>query len=162
MIDFEDKDKAAEQLLDAIRNHLRATGQSKTSFSLMISGNDGFVKNIEKGSLPSADRIHRLAKEFGWEFYFGPPRSSPQTGEAGTLTPTRDEIIDAVTRSVDSLFGVGSEVGTELASPKAEDTGEPSTDELLEIAKKVRRDMEEQGDAYDLERAVREIIERAR
>ena len=63
-------------LLTEVEAALKARGISGRSASLNVVGNDGLIRDIKAGTLPSFDRVKALCEYLGIDFHIGPRRDT--------------------------------------------------------------------------------------
>lgn len=69
------------RLREAVEAGLKARGVSARKASIEVVGNDGLVRDIRAGVLPSADRIQALFDYLGVGYQFGPQQRSEPPAE---------------------------------------------------------------------------------
>ncbi len=104
----------------------------------------------------SSSRLQQLCKYLDLEFYVGPPRT--MENQAG---PSRAEMVDAVTSAIDVIYYTTTTATMPAMTSQKTKPNEPSLDELLDMAKQVRQEMDDGGRGYDIEEALKLVIERA-
>jgi phage repressor protein C with HTH and peptisase S24 domain len=65
-----------QQIQQAVEAALLKKNVSARKASLDVVGNDGLIRDIRAGVIPSADRLQALFEYLGLEFYFGPVREN--------------------------------------------------------------------------------------
>lgn len=70
--------EVSKRLREAVEDGLRAQKVSARQASLDVVGNDGLIRDIRAGVIPSVDRIEALFDYLGLEAYFGPRREPAQ------------------------------------------------------------------------------------
>ena len=73
--------QAVEEIAVLIRHRLKELGLSPFQAARRTGLPDDAIKSVLKGSSPSIDRAAEIADALGFEFYIGPPRSSPHEPE---------------------------------------------------------------------------------
>jgi len=73
-----------EELYAAIEARRKELGLSQSELSIRAFGTSGTsaIQNIRRGSSPSVDKVAKIARALGLEFYIGPPR---ETGPVYTV-----------------------------------------------------------------------------
>ena len=72
----EKSSQIADRIRDAVEAALRDRKVSARRASIDVVGNDGLIRDIRAGRIPSVDRIQALFDYLGIELYFGPPRDT--------------------------------------------------------------------------------------
>jgi phage repressor protein C with HTH and peptisase S24 domain len=72
-----DKKAFVSELLERLRSRQAARGESDKQFSSRLGVSDALFKNLDSGSLPSADRLSILLKELGDSLVIGAPSARP-------------------------------------------------------------------------------------
>ncbi len=78
----------SERIKALVNEALEKADISARRASLDVVGNDGLVRDIRAGVIPSADRLEALFSYLGLEFYFGPrriPSGQPGLAEDGNV-----------------------------------------------------------------------------
>ena len=74
-----------EELLEVIEEALRAQGMSAREASILAVGNDGLIKRMRSGRIPTVTRLADLCDVLGLEFYVGPQREGAPVDEERLL-----------------------------------------------------------------------------
>ena len=77
--------KQMEQLLEVVEEALRAQGMSAREASILAVGNDGLIKRMRSGRIPTVTRLADLCEVLGLEFYIGLPREGAPVDEERLL-----------------------------------------------------------------------------
>lgn len=76
-----DKKAFVSELLLRLRGRVRETGESEKQFARRLGSSDALFKNLESGSLPSADRLMVLLNEIGETVVLGAEREVSRFGQ---------------------------------------------------------------------------------
>lgn len=76
LLDEKRKSALSERLKTIVEDGLRDYPISARQTSMAVVGNDGLIRDIRAGVIPSADRIEALFDFLNLEFYIGPKRNT--------------------------------------------------------------------------------------
>ena len=74
-----------EELLEVVEEALRARGMSAREASILAVGNDGLIKRMRSGRIPTVTRLADLCEVLGLECYIGPQREGAPVDEERLL-----------------------------------------------------------------------------
>ena len=78
-----------EEVLEVVEEALRARGMSAREASILAVGNDGLIKRMRGGRIPTVTRLADLCEVLGLEFYVGPQREGAPVHEERLLLALR-------------------------------------------------------------------------
>jgi hypothetical protein len=88
------------ELARMIEERCRSLNLAESRLSRAITGHGSLVSDIRRGRSPSADRLERICRELGLEFYVGPRREDPSE----SVNPARVSRVGPPARNVPFVF----------------------------------------------------------